>query len=172
MANWPALQRLSGRVVSQESLAAEILMIRVIGPPCANHFVAEIEGVLQNCEAGPVDVHRAKLLFQEALVDRPISKELDPNTPKPNKIQPHNSRRFPRQSHALFLRPGPLPPSETEHRVFDVPAAPFRIDLASPEGLFHFPFKPMSSLSDLFWRVGGSLHPIKHFLKPLKSRWY
>ena len=66
----------------EELLAAEILIIRVLDPPCAHHFVAEIEGVLENGKAGhqlgrkwwaagAVGVHRAELLFQEAPVDRP-----------------------------------------------------------------------------------------------------
>jgi hypothetical protein len=68
--------------VPEELLAAEILIIRVLDPPCAHHFVAEIEGVLENGEAGhqpgrqrwpagAVGVRRAELLLQEAPVDRP-----------------------------------------------------------------------------------------------------
>src|SRR6516164_6728331 len=67
--------------MAEEFLAAEILIIRVLDPPIAHHFVAEIEGVLENGEAGHqpgrqrwssrlVGVHRAELLFQEAPVDR------------------------------------------------------------------------------------------------------
>jgi IstB-like ATP binding protein len=37
---------------NQPFLAAEILIIRVFDPPCAHHFVAEIEGVLENGKAG------------------------------------------------------------------------------------------------------------------------
>src|SRR5580693_9605019 len=38
--------------VAEEFLAAEILIIRVLDPPIAHHLVTEIEGVLENGEAG------------------------------------------------------------------------------------------------------------------------
>jgi hypothetical protein len=41
-----AIERQGG--VPEEFLAAEILIIRVLDPPCAHHPVAEIEGVLEN----------------------------------------------------------------------------------------------------------------------------
>ena len=68
--------------VLEKLLAAEVLVIRVLDPPLAHHFVAEIVGVLENREprhqpgrqrrpAGAVGVNRAELLFQKSPVDRP-----------------------------------------------------------------------------------------------------
>jgi hypothetical protein len=68
--------------VPEEFLAAEVLIIRVLDPPCAHDFVAEIERVLENGEpghqsgrqwrpAGLVGVDGTELLFQEVPIDRP-----------------------------------------------------------------------------------------------------
>ena len=66
----------------EKLLAAEVLVIRVLDPLLAHHFVAEVVGVLENREprhqpgrqrrpAGAVGVNRPELLFQKSPVDRP-----------------------------------------------------------------------------------------------------
>ena len=65
----------------EKLFAAEVLVIRVLDPLLAHHFVAQVVGVLENREPRhqsgrqrrprSVGVHGAELLLQKAPVDRP-----------------------------------------------------------------------------------------------------
>jgi hypothetical protein len=68
--------------VLEKLLAAEVLVIRVLDPEFAYHFVAEVIGVLENGEprhqprrqwrlASAILVNGAEFLFQKSPVDRP-----------------------------------------------------------------------------------------------------
>src|SRR5271155_838420 len=73
---------------------------------------------------------------------------------------------------SAFLRSPPLPQVTREQEIFDVSAAPFGVDLASPKSLIHFALKPVGGLGYFSWAVRRSLQPINRDLNPLDCRWH